>query len=62
MMRQNYRGGHITENELFDVVIKTFFRGKLTYSHCNKGEEMIPTIDGKGATLLVRKLPKTDTT
>ncbi|KAF7804632.1 mitochondrial inner membrane protease subunit 2-like [Senna tora] len=35
------------------------FLGKLTYLHCNEGEEMAPTITGNGVTL-VRKLPLVD--
>ncbi|KAL4337077.1 hypothetical protein AHAS_Ahas12G0074100 [Arachis hypogaea] len=59
---KNYKGGHITDREVGDVVWKNFFQGKLTYTHWNKGEEMAPTIAGKAATLLVRKLPNPDPT
>ncbi|KAF7818427.1 Mitochondrial inner membrane protease [Senna tora] len=59
---QNYKGGQITDKEVTAVVWSNFIHGKLTYVHWNKGEEMAPTIDGKGATLLVRKLPKADPT
>lgn len=43
-----------------DAVWKSFFQGKLTYLHWNKGEAMAPTIAEKGGTLLVRKLPAAD--
>lgn len=57
---QNYKIGQITDREVNDAVWKTFFHGKLTYLHWNKGEEMAPTISG--GTLLVRKLPLADPT
>ncbi|XP_061341707.1 mitochondrial ATP-independent inner membrane protease subunit 2-like [Gastrolobium bilobum] len=58
---KNYEGGQFTNRELLrDFVGKNFFQGKLTYLHWNKGEEMAPTIAGKGETLLVRKLPTAD--
>ncbi|XP_061375309.1 mitochondrial ATP-independent inner membrane protease subunit 2-like [Gastrolobium bilobum] len=59
---KNYKGGQISDREVGDVIWKNFFQGKLTYLHWNRGEEMAPTIDGKGATLLVRKLPTADPT
>jgi hypothetical protein len=32
----------------------------MTFLHWNKGEEMAPIISGKGATLLVRRIPIPD--
>ncbi|KAJ1417469.1 Peptidase S24/S26A/S26B/S26C [Sesbania bispinosa] len=61
LVTSSSKGGQIT-GETRDVVCKNFFQGKLTYLHWNKGEEMAPTIAGKGATLLVRKLPIADPT
>ncbi|GMP90653.1 hypothetical protein CsSME_00041675 [Camellia sinensis var. sinensis] len=37
-------------------------KGKLTYLHWNKGEEMVPTIAAQGGTLLVRKIPEAEPT
>ncbi|XP_059660349.1 mitochondrial ATP-independent inner membrane protease subunit 2 [Cornus florida] len=59
---KSYKRGHITDREVGDAVWKSFFQGKLTYLHWNKGEEMAPTIAGQGGTLLVRKLPAADPT
>ncbi|KAK4281292.1 hypothetical protein QN277_012808 [Acacia crassicarpa] len=59
---KNYKGGNITDKEVNHVIWKNLLQGRLTYLHWNKGEEMAPTLDGKGATLLVRKLPKADPT
>ncbi|XP_057425297.1 mitochondrial ATP-independent inner membrane protease subunit 2-like [Lotus japonicus] len=59
---KNYKRGQIGEGEVRDLVWKNFFQGKLTYLHWNQGEEMAPTIAGKVATLLVRKLPNADPT
>lgn len=58
-MTQNYKGGQIKDSQLGEVILKNFLRGKLTYLHWNKGEEMVPTIDEKAVTL-VRKLPLAD--
>lgn len=60
MRTQNYQRGQITDREMGDAVWKSFFQGKLTYLHWNKGEAMAPTIAEKGGTLLVRKLPAAD--
>ncbi|CAI8602828.1 unnamed protein product [Vicia faba] len=57
---KNHKGGLVKDNELFDFLWKHFFHGKMTFLHWNKGEEMAPTISGKGATLLVRRLPFPD--
>ncbi|KAM7496103.1 hypothetical protein LguiA_020517 [Lonicera macranthoides] len=57
---KSYQRGQITDREMGDVVWKSFFQGKLTYLHWNKGEAMAPTIAEKGGTLLVRKLPAAD--
>lgn len=48
------------DNELMDFIFKHFTNGKMTFLHWTKGEEMAPTIDSKGATLLVRRLPIPD--
>jgi hypothetical protein len=57
---KNYQKGQITDREMEDALWKTFFLGKLTYLHWNKGEQMEPTIAQQGSTLLVRKLPAAD--
>ncbi|CAM8887283.1 unnamed protein product [Rhodiola kirilowii] len=49
--------GQFTDRELFDVVWKNTFQGKLTYLHWNKGNEMAPALGTQSSTLLVRKLP-----
>ncbi|MED6124696.1 hypothetical protein PIB30_061397 [Stylosanthes scabra] len=54
---KNYKGGHITDRELGDVIWKNFFQGKLTYTQWVKGDAMAPTIAEKPALLLIRKLP-----
>ncbi|KAI4338994.1 hypothetical protein MLD38_023986 [Melastoma candidum] len=59
---KRYVGTPIGHGEFADFVWKNLFQGKLTYLHWNKGEEMAPSIGGKGGTLLVRKLPIADTT
>lgn len=59
-MIQSYKRGLISDREVGDAVWKNLFQGKLTYLHWNKGEEMVPTIDAQGGTLLVRKLPAAD--
>lgn len=59
---QNYKGGHLKDNELSDFIWKHFLHGKMTFLHWNKGEEMAPTIAGNGATLLVRRIPIPDPT
>ncbi|KAL3849967.1 hypothetical protein ACJIZ3_011849 [Penstemon smallii] len=46
----------------FDNVWRNFLQGKLTFLHCDKGEEMAPTIGTQGGTLLVRKIPAADPT
>jgi len=50
----------LKDNELMDFIFKHFTNGKMTFLHWTKGEEMTPTIDAKGATLLVRRLPIPD--
>ncbi|PWA77504.1 peptidase S24/S26A/S26B/S26C family protein [Artemisia annua] len=57
---KSYQHGKITNTEVGDNVWKTFFQGKLTFLHWNKGEEMVPTIAAEGGTLLVRKIPAAD--
>ncbi|XP_058770956.1 mitochondrial ATP-independent inner membrane protease subunit 2-like [Vicia villosa] len=57
---KNHKGGTLKDNELTDFLWKHFCHGKMTFLHWNKGEEMAPTIAGKGATLLVRRLPIPD--
>lgn len=57
---KSYKHGQISNTEVGDTVWKTFFQGKLTFLHWNKGEEMAPTIAPEGGTLLVRKLPAAD--
>ncbi|XP_027934350.1 uncharacterized protein LOC114189839 isoform X1 [Vigna unguiculata] len=58
---KNYKAGNITDKEARDIIWKNFFQGRMTYLHWNKGEEMVPAIDGKSVTL-VRKLPTADPT
>lgn len=57
-----YKTGQITDRQVGDTIWKNFFQGKLTFLHWTKGEEMSPTIDGKGGTLLVRKIPTANPT
>ncbi|XP_054800408.1 uncharacterized protein LOC129304682 [Prosopis cineraria] len=59
---KTYKGGQITDKEVKYLIWKNLIQGRLTYLHWNKGEEMAPTLDGKGVNLLVRKLPKADPT
>ncbi|XP_010485868.1 PREDICTED: uncharacterized protein LOC104764111 [Camelina sativa] len=52
----------LSDRELFGVVVKNLFYGKITYLHnSNKGQEMAPTMGSNENTLLVRKLPVVDT-
>lgn len=60
LLLQSYEHGKITNKEVGDNFWKTFFQGKLTFLHWNKGAEMAPTIASEGGTLLVRKLPAAD--
>ncbi|XP_057483144.1 mitochondrial ATP-independent inner membrane protease subunit 2-like [Actinidia eriantha] len=59
---KSYKRGQITDREVGDAVWKNMFQGKLTYLHWSTGAEMVPTIEGQGGTLLVRKLPAADPT
>lgn len=59
-VKQNYKGGQITNREMHQVV-KNLFQGRLTSLHWDKGEEMAPTLGAKCRTLLVRKIPDADT-
>lgn len=54
---KKYNVGQINAKEFSDALWKNFFQGKITFLHWNKGEEMEPTIAGKGGTVLVRKVP-----
>lgn len=62
LQSQSFRGGHITEKEVPDVVWKNLLQGRLTFFHWNKGEHMAPTIGAEGGTLLVRKIAAADPT
>ncbi|KEH42520.1 putative peptidase S24/S26A/S26B/S26C, peptidase S24/S26, beta-ribbon domain-containing protein [Medicago truncatula] len=57
---KNRIGGHVKENEVATFIFKHFCHGRMTFLHRNKGEEMAPAIAGKGAILLVRRLPIPD--
>ncbi|GER34811.1 peptidase S24/S26A/S26B/S26C family protein [Striga asiatica] len=62
LTQKTYVGDHIMSGSRLDAILKNVFIGKLTFLHGNKGEEMVPTIDSRGGTLLVRKISDADPT
>lgn len=57
LLMQSYSVGQINRKQFSNSIWKNFLHGKLTFCHWNKGEEMTPTLEGNGGTLLVRKIP-----
>ncbi|XP_047327545.1 mitochondrial inner membrane protease subunit 2-like [Impatiens glandulifera] len=55
---KGYRRGQIANTEFGDSIWRNLLQGRLTHLHWIKGgEEMAPTIQGQGETLLIRKIP-----
>jgi len=58
---QKHTREKLSDRELFGVVMKNLFYGRISYLHSDKGKEMAPTMGTNESTLLVRKLPVVDT-
>ncbi|KAL1190663.1 Mitochondrial ATP-independent inner membrane protease subunit 2 [Cardamine amara subsp. amara] len=50
----------LSNQELFHIVFKNLFYGKITFLHSDKGPEMSPTMTPHDNTLLIRKIPMAD--
>ncbi|EPS68856.1 hypothetical protein M569_05916, partial [Genlisea aurea] len=50
----------LPDNEVIDIIYRNILQGKLTFLHCNKGEDKAPMTRDLFGTLLVRKLPSPD--
>lgn len=54
---KSYQAGQISGKQFLDRLWKDIFQERMTFFRTMKGEEMEPTFNAKGETLLVRKIP-----